>query len=91
MFSILFFKDIPRARKRLTELLIKTGTGVLNDAEKKRREEAHTEWYLTFLRSPIEITPDSGGERVAGVKLAINKLEVNVIFILGVYQEVFNI
>lgn len=32
--------------------------------------------YLHFLRSPKEVVADEQGERVAGVKLELNELEV---------------
>lgn len=57
---------IPRPRKRLTELLIKT-------AEEDVAEESDFRANLLFLRSPIEITGDDDGH-VRSIKLGLNEL-----------------
>lgn len=70
------FVDIPRARKRMMEVMMKTAleTPVPNIAE--RWAKANKKWYLTFLRSPIEFISRKDQNSVAAVKFAINRLEV---------------
>ena len=75
-FLISFFKDIPRPRKRLTELLLKAATEAPKGAEAKRQADALTESHLKFLRSPLEVLPTPDGTRVSGMRLGINRLEV---------------
>ncbi|XP_073671095.1 NADPH:adrenodoxin oxidoreductase, mitochondrial isoform X2 [Paramisgurnus dabryanus] len=60
-------KDLPRPRKRLTELLIKA----LNE----RNDKAEKSWSFRFCRSPVEVLAASDGKRAAGIRLAVNKLE----------------
>ncbi|CAH1793570.1 unnamed protein product [Owenia fusiformis] len=60
-------KDIPRPRKRLSELMIKTAKAEMTDSSK--------EWHLKFLRSPLEIIADNTNSRVGAIRLGINKLE----------------
>ncbi|KAG9267239.1 NADPH:adrenodoxin oxidoreductase, mitochondrial [Astyanax mexicanus] len=62
-------KDLPRPRKRLTELLMKT---VKNDAG---AHGADKRWGFRFLRSPVEVLPGADGKRAGGIRLAVNKLE----------------
>lgn len=68
-------KDLPRPRKRLTELMLKTALEVPGEKELERRSKASRAWAFRFFRSPIEIlaTPDSN--KTAGIHLAINTLE----------------
>lgn len=66
---------VPRSRKRLIELLAKTG---LDDPDPKlasAHARAEREWQLRFLLSPVEILPTEDGQAVAGIKLAKNRLE----------------
>ncbi|XP_077979619.1 NADPH:adrenodoxin oxidoreductase, mitochondrial-like [Glandiceps talaboti] len=67
--------NIPRPRKRLTELMIKTASESLTPTEVQKLSEATKLWNLKFLRSPLEVVPSSDGKRVAGIRLAINKLQ----------------
>ncbi|XP_074649516.1 NADPH:adrenodoxin oxidoreductase, mitochondrial-like [Tubulanus polymorphus] len=78
-----FVKKIPRPRKRLTELLIKTALSEPTPTEKSRLDSADKEWYLQYKRSPVEFLPDGSGHRVGSVKFAINRLEGE----LGVNQK----
>ncbi|XP_022091379.1 NADPH:adrenodoxin oxidoreductase, mitochondrial-like [Acanthaster planci] len=65
--------DLPRARKRLTELMINTA----QESPSMSADLSGKAWALKFLCSPVEILPcekDSG--RVGGIRLAVNKLKV---------------
>ncbi|KAK1163894.1 NADPH:adrenodoxin oxidoreductase, mitochondrial isoform X1 [Acipenser oxyrinchus oxyrinchus] len=62
-------QDIPRPRKRLTELLMKAAL------EKAAGKEAEREWSLRFLRSPTHILPSPDRSRAAGIRLAVTRLE----------------
>lgn len=64
--------DLPRPRKRLTELILKTVKG------DEGRRKANKQWGFRFLRSPVEVLPDADGTKVAGIRLAVNKLEVRI-------------
>ena len=70
-----FVSDLPRPRRRLTELLYTTA---VKPAEKYTKiwADATREWHLKFLRSPTEILPSSDGQRPEGVKFTINTLQV---------------
>uniref|UniRef100_UPI00398EAB38 NADPH:adrenodoxin oxidoreductase, mitochondrial isoform X2 n=1 Tax=Pristiophorus japonicus TaxID=55135 RepID=UPI00398EAB38 len=68
-------KDLPRPRKRLTELMIKAALEKPSEKEAEHRAAATKEWGLQFLRSPVEIVPSNDGKRVAGIRLAVTKLE----------------
>ena len=72
--SIKFFNisELPRPRRRLTELMVKTS---LNPSPPT--ENVGKQWELRFLRSPIEFLPDPSGKKLQGVKLVINTLKVN--------------
>ncbi|KAF6093754.1 ferredoxin reductase [Phyllostomus discolor] len=65
----------PRPRRRLTELLLRTAS------EKPVREEAAGQalasraWGLRFFRSPQQVLPSPDGRRVAGIRLAVTRLE----------------
>ncbi|KAF7705560.1 NADPH:adrenodoxin oxidoreductase, mitochondrial [Silurus meridionalis] len=62
-------KGLPRPRKRLTELMLmtlKVNEGGQNTCKR---------WGFRFLRSPVEVLPDADGKKVAGIRLAVNKLE----------------
>lgn len=62
-------QDVPRPRKRLTELLMKAAL------EKAAGKEAEREWSLRFLRSPTHILPSPDRSRAAGIRLAVTRLE----------------
>ncbi|MGH0118530.1 UNVERIFIED_CONTAM: hypothetical protein FKN15_015208 [Acipenser sinensis] len=62
-------QDVPRPRKRLTELLMKAAL------EKAAGKEAEHEWSLRFLRSPTHILPSPDRSRAAGIRLAVTRLE----------------
>ncbi|KAM8836625.1 NADPH:adrenodoxin oxidoreductase, mitochondrial isoform 2-T2 [Spinachia spinachia] len=68
-------KDLPRPRKRLTELMLKAALEPPGELEQQRRNGASRTWGFRFFRSPVEILadPDHGG--VAGIRLAVNELE----------------
>ncbi|XP_007560926.1 NADPH:adrenodoxin oxidoreductase, mitochondrial [Poecilia formosa] len=68
-------KDVPRPRKRLTELLLKTALDAPGDKELERRRNAAKVWGFRFYRSPTEILADPGRSRTAGIRLAVNRLE----------------
>ncbi|KAI9529386.1 hypothetical protein NQZ68_011091 [Dissostichus eleginoides] len=69
-------KDLPRPRKRLTELMLKTAMETPGEKEHERREKASRVWGLRFYRSPVEILADPEcSSRTAGIRLAVNKLE----------------
>ncbi len=62
--------ELPRPRRRLTELMVKTALNPpWTDCSTK-------EWELRFLRSPVEFLPSPDTEMLSGVKLVINKLQV---------------
>ncbi|XP_070579755.1 NADPH:adrenodoxin oxidoreductase, mitochondrial-like isoform X1 [Ptychodera flava] len=66
---------LPRPRKRLTELMIKTADGQTASQQTQGQESPNKEWRLKFLRSPIEIVPSEDGKRVAGIRLEVNELK----------------
>uniref|UniRef100_A0A8C3GB55 NADPH:adrenodoxin oxidoreductase, mitochondrial n=1 Tax=Cyclopterus lumpus TaxID=8103 RepID=A0A8C3GB55_CYCLU len=68
-------KDLPRPRKRLTELMLKTALEVPGEKEQQRRSEASHAWGFRFFRSPVEILADPERSRTAGIRLAVNRLE----------------
>ncbi|XP_028264435.1 NADPH:adrenodoxin oxidoreductase, mitochondrial [Parambassis ranga] len=68
-------QDLPRPRKRLTELMMKTALETPGEKEQERRSKASRVWGFRFFRSPVEILADSEGGRTAGVRLAVTRLE----------------
>lgn len=68
-------KDLPRPRKRLTELMLKTALEVPGEKEQQRRSGASNAWGFRFFRSPVEILADPERSRTAGIRLAVNRLE----------------
>lgn len=80
--SICAVTDVPRPRKRLTELMLKTALEIPGEKEQERRAKASRIWAFRFFRSPVEILADLEHNRTAGIRLAINRLEVNRIWIL---------
>ena len=80
----LFFQDLPRPRKRLTELMHKTAFQP-TPTDEKLWAQADREWELRFRLSPLEILARSG--IVRGVRFGVNKLEVyNLVFCLFVLR-----
>ncbi|KAK3529150.1 hypothetical protein QTP70_018104 [Hemibagrus guttatus] len=61
-------KDLPRPRKRLTELMLKA-------VKVDEGQKANKQWGFRFLRSPLKVLSDTDGKKVAGICLAVNKLE----------------
>uniref|UniRef100_A0A8D3D088 NADPH:adrenodoxin oxidoreductase, mitochondrial n=1 Tax=Scophthalmus maximus TaxID=52904 RepID=A0A8D3D088_SCOMX len=68
-------KDVPRPRKRLTELMLKTALEIPGEKEQQRRSMASRTWGFRFFRNPVEVLADPGSNRTAGVRLAVNRLE----------------
>ncbi|KAK2820927.1 hypothetical protein Q5P01_023886 [Channa striata] len=68
-------KDLPRPRKRLTELMVKTALEIPVEKEQERRDKASRIWGFRFFRSPVEILADPNHRRTAGIRLAVNRLE----------------
>lgn len=68
-------KEMPRPRKRLTELLLRTAAEKPEREEAACRAEAPRAWGLRFLRSPQQVLPSPDGQRVAGIRLAVTRLE----------------
>lgn len=66
-------KDLPRPRRRLTELLYKTAVAP-KVVDKKLWASATSEWKLHFCRSPVRITGTRDGW-VTGVDMAVNDLQ----------------
>ncbi|GFN81073.1 NADPH:adrenodoxin oxidoreductase, mitochondrial [Plakobranchus ocellatus] len=65
--------DLPRPRRRLTDLIFKSAVSLSNE-ENKSWAEARRECHLVFLRSPLQILQDSRGQ-VSGIELSVNRLE----------------
>ncbi|XP_040291645.1 NADPH:adrenodoxin oxidoreductase, mitochondrial isoform X2 [Bufo bufo] len=68
-------KDLPRPRKRLTELLVKSALETPGDKEAARRAQCSKEWGLRFFRSPVTVLPSEDGKRAAGIRLSVTRLE----------------
>ncbi|XP_064126857.1 NADPH:adrenodoxin oxidoreductase, mitochondrial isoform X2 [Loxodonta africana] len=68
-------KEVPRPRRRLTELLLRTATEKPGREEAARQASASRSWGLRFFRSPQQVLPSSDGQRTAGIRLAVTKLE----------------
>ncbi|XP_012517783.1 PREDICTED: NADPH:adrenodoxin oxidoreductase, mitochondrial [Propithecus coquereli] len=68
-------KEIPRPRKRLTELLLQTATEKPRVEEAAHLASASRAWGLRFFRSPLQVLPSPDGRRVAGIRLAVTRLE----------------
>lgn len=68
-------KEVPRPRKRLTELLHRTATEKLGAEEAARQASARRAWGLRFFRSPQQVLPSPDGQRAAGIRLALTRLE----------------
>ncbi|KAM9209229.1 NADPH:adrenodoxin oxidoreductase, mitochondrial [Dugong dugon] len=68
-------KEVPRPRRRLTELLLRTATEKPGPEEAACQESASRAWGLRFFRSPQQVLPSPDGQRTAGIRLAVTKLE----------------
>ncbi|XP_074080724.1 NADPH:adrenodoxin oxidoreductase, mitochondrial isoform X2 [Macrotis lagotis] len=68
-------KAAPRPKKRLLELLVRTALKPLEVKEADKRAETPRAWGLRFLRSPQEMLPSPDGGRIAGIRLAVMRLE----------------
>ncbi|XP_019321847.1 NADPH:adrenodoxin oxidoreductase, mitochondrial isoform X2 [Panthera pardus] len=68
-------KDVPRPRKRLTELLLRTATEKPGTEDAARQAPASRAWGLRFFRSPQQVLPSPDGRRAAGIRLAVTRLE----------------
>ncbi|XP_015445048.1 NADPH:adrenodoxin oxidoreductase, mitochondrial isoform X3 [Pteropus alecto] len=68
-------KEAPRPRKRLMELLLRTATEKPGAQEAARQVLASRAWGLRFFRSPQQVLPSPDGQQVAGIRLAITRLE----------------
>lgn len=77
MFSLL--TEVPRPRKRLTELLLRTATERPGAEEAARQASASRTWGLRFFRSPQQVLPSPDGRRAAGIRLAVTRLEVSLV------------
>ncbi|XP_077019876.1 NADPH:adrenodoxin oxidoreductase, mitochondrial isoform X3 [Tamandua tetradactyla] len=68
-------KEVPRPRRRLTELLLRTATekpGLVGAACQPLTSRT---WGLRFFRSPQQVLPSPDGQRAAGIRLAVTRLE----------------
>ncbi|XP_036755877.2 NADPH:adrenodoxin oxidoreductase, mitochondrial isoform X3 [Manis pentadactyla] len=68
-------KDLPRPRKRLTELLLRTAVEKPGVEEAAHQALAPHSWGLRFFRSPQQVLPSPDGRRAAGIRLAVTRLE----------------
>ncbi|XP_071329324.1 NADPH:adrenodoxin oxidoreductase, mitochondrial [Trachinotus anak] len=68
-------KDLPRPRRRLTELMLKTALESPGQKEQERRREASRTWGFRFFRSPVEVLADAERHRAAGIRVAVTRLE----------------
>ncbi|KAM5135166.1 NADPH:adrenodoxin oxidoreductase, mitochondrial [Mantella aurantiaca] len=66
-------KDLPRPRKRLTDLLLRSAVGKVG--EKGDLRGSRGEWGLRFFRSPQAVLPSEDGKKVAGIRLSVTRLE----------------
>nr|XP_057918083.1 NADPH:adrenodoxin oxidoreductase, mitochondrial isoform X2 [Doryrhamphus excisus] len=68
-------QDLPRPRKRLTELMLKVALQLPAEKEQERRNMSTRSWGLRFFRSPVQVLPSPDGTTAAAIRLAVNKLE----------------
>uniref|UniRef100_A0A8D1ZTA7 NADPH:adrenodoxin oxidoreductase, mitochondrial n=1 Tax=Sus scrofa TaxID=9823 RepID=A0A8D1ZTA7_PIG len=73
--QVAFTIKVPRPRKRLMELLLRTATEKPGAEEAARRASASRAWGLRFSRSPQQVLPSADGQRAAGIRLAVTRLE----------------
>ncbi|KAG7232856.1 hypothetical protein INR49_008024 [Caranx melampygus] len=72
---LISLSDLPRPRKRLTELMLKTALEPPGVKEQERRAQASRTWGFRFFRSPLEVLAHPEGHRTAGIRLVVNRLE----------------
>ncbi|XP_054832907.1 NADPH:adrenodoxin oxidoreductase, mitochondrial [Eublepharis macularius] len=68
-------RDVPRPRRRLTELMVKTALEEPGEEVAGRWASASREWSLKFLRSPLEVLPATDGKRARAIRMAVTRLE----------------
>ncbi|XP_032097663.1 NADPH:adrenodoxin oxidoreductase, mitochondrial isoform X12 [Sapajus apella] len=68
-------KEVPRPRKRLMELLLRTAMEKPGREEAAHWASASRAWGLRFFRSPQQVLPSPDGRGAAGVRLAVTRLE----------------
>ncbi|XP_042697030.2 NADPH:adrenodoxin oxidoreductase, mitochondrial isoform X2 [Chrysemys picta bellii] len=68
-------KDVPRPRKRLTELMVKSALEKPGEKEAGRWASATKEWGLKFRRSPLEVLSAADGKQARGIRIAVTRLE----------------
>lgn len=61
------------------ELLLRTATEKPGAEEAARQALASQAWGLRFFRSPQQVLPSPDGQHVAGIRLAITRLEVSLL------------
>lgn len=74
--SALSILDVPRPRKRLTELMVKSALEKPGEKEAGHWASATKEWGLKFQRSPLEVLPAADGKQARGIRMAVTRLEV---------------
>ncbi|XP_032097653.1 NADPH:adrenodoxin oxidoreductase, mitochondrial isoform X3 [Sapajus apella] len=67
--------EVPRPRKRLMELLLRTAMEKPGREEAAHWASASRAWGLRFFRSPQQVLPSPDGRGAAGVRLAVTRLE----------------
>ncbi|XP_075033986.1 NADPH:adrenodoxin oxidoreductase, mitochondrial isoform X2 [Mixophyes fleayi] len=68
-------KDLPRPRKRLTELLVKSALEKPKERDCSHLAQSDREWGLRFFRKPVAVLLSEDGKRAAGVRLSVTRLE----------------
>ncbi|XP_060058705.1 NADPH:adrenodoxin oxidoreductase, mitochondrial isoform X1 [Erinaceus europaeus] len=68
-------KDALRPRKRLTELLLQTAMEKPGPEVAAHWVQASRAWGLRFFRIPQQVLSSPDGQRVAGIRLAVTRLE----------------
>jgi len=69
--------EIPRGRRRMMELMMKTALAPapIDPHQIKRISEANKEWHLMFLRSPNKFFAKNNSNRVSLVQFGVNRLK----------------
>lgn len=76
--------EVPRPRRRLTELLLRTAAEKPERGEAAGPAPASRAWGLRFFRSPQQVLPSPDGRRAAGIRLAVTRLEVSLLSPKGI-------
>lgn len=79
MVLFCFILGLPRPRKRLTELIVKSSEQNVEDPKGKH-------WTLKFLRSPVGVRELDGGR--LSVKFEVNRVEGEKAVGTGVFEEI---